>query len=208
MQADIHHFRRALCALAVQHVKTILQILEEMIARIEPLRRCKPHIVSIQRVGNNQMRPLRTFHPIGQIIGIGVGRVEKPALLHDQGLRVHRTPARIPAERAFSRQFGMQADGFGNLAALLLDGHILVLDPFQPMRGDFPIGLLHRLQLIRTARHGGRHAIHGHRHVALGEHPPEPPEPGTGAIFVNRFHVPVALTRPLCRADDFGQEGL
>ena len=44
MQAHRHHAWAAL-ALAVEHVETVLQIGEELITGIEPLRRGKAHIV-------------------------------------------------------------------------------------------------------------------------------------------------------------------
>ena len=51
-----------------------------MFARIEALRRSKAHVIGIQRVGNDQM----LFHPIGQIIRIGIGGIEKSAFLPDK----------------------------------------------------------------------------------------------------------------------------
>src|SRR5205823_5964107 len=47
----------------------------------------------------------------------------------------------------------------------------------------------------------------GHRYLRLCEQPVEPPEAGAGAVFVDRFHVPVALAEPGGGADDLGQEG-
>ena len=44
MQPDRHHARPRL-ALAVEHVEAVLEVCEELVARIEALRRCKPHIV-------------------------------------------------------------------------------------------------------------------------------------------------------------------
>ena len=55
---------------------------------------------------------------------------------------------------------------------------------------------------------GGGDAEDRHRHVAFGEHPPEPPEAGAGAVFVDQFHAHVALAGPGRGADDLGQESL
>jgi hypothetical protein len=40
------------------------------------------------------------------------------------------------------------------------------------------------------------------------EHAVQPPEAGAGAVFVDRFHVPMALARPGLRAGDFREERL
>ena len=101
---------------------------------------------------------------------------------------------------------GREPDALSDVAALLLLGEILVLEPTQSVAGDLPAGFLHRRDRFRVALHGKRDAIDGNRHVALGEHPPEPPEAGAGAIFVERFHIHVALARPGLRADDLRQQ--
>ena len=85
---------------------------------------------------------------------------------------------------------------------------VAVVDPFQAVRGDLPAGLLHRRDLLGRARQRGGDAVDGDRHLGLGEQAMQPPEAGAGAIFVDRFHVPVALAGPGRGADDLGQEGL
>ena len=45
-------------------------------------------------------------------------------------------------------------------------------------------------------------------HARAGEQPVQPPEPGPGAVVIDAFHVPVALSGPGLRAHDLGQEGL
>ena len=90
--------------------------------------------------------------------------------------------------------------------ALLVLRHVLVLDPFQAMAGDVPAGLLHGGDHVRVSlqRHGD--AEHGHRQIALGEHPPQPPEAGARAIFEHRFDIGMALAGPGLRAQYVGQE--
>ena len=65
---------------------------------------------------------------------------------------VHRTAARIPAARPLAGDERMQADRLGNRRALLFRLHVLVLDPFQAVRRDFPARILHRGDLFRAAR--------------------------------------------------------
>jgi hypothetical protein len=102
----------------------------------------------------------------------------------------------------------MEGDGLGDLATLFLLRHVLVLDPLEPVAGNLPACLLHRLNLVRRTRHRGGDAIDGERNAALCEHPPQPPEAGACAIFIDRLHVQVTLANPRLGSDDFGQEGL
>ena len=73
VKTDIHHLWRAFCPFAVEHVEIVFEIREEMLARVEALRRAEAHVVGIKRIGDDEMRALWTFNPIGKIIGIGVG---------------------------------------------------------------------------------------------------------------------------------------
>ncbi|MNK69774.1 hypothetical protein D3C87_891700 [compost metagenome] len=100
----------------------------------------------------------------------------------------------------------MQTHGFDYMLALFLFGKILVFQPAVTVAGDFPSRFLHRRNGFGVAGHGGRHAINGGGDAETGEHAPQPPEAGARAIFIDRFHVQVALTRPGLRTDDFRQQ--
>src|SRR5216684_8911006 len=63
MQAYRHHLRRRL-AFGIEHVEAVLEIGEELIAAAEPLRVDEAHVVGIETVGNNQMRPRRSLDPV------------------------------------------------------------------------------------------------------------------------------------------------
>src|SRR5690606_31432579 len=63
MQANGHHLRRAFRAFAVEHVERVFQIGEELVAGVETLRRCKAHVIGVQRIGYDQMRSVRSLHP-------------------------------------------------------------------------------------------------------------------------------------------------
>ena len=102
MQPDGHHFGRSRLPLGIKRIKRILEVIEKLVARVEPLRRGKAHIIGIQRIGYDQLIAPLNRHPIGQIIIIGVGNIIKPALLRDQGDRVDRTAPRIPSARTFA----------------------------------------------------------------------------------------------------------
>ena len=152
-------------------------------------------------------RPLM-FAPIGQVVVISVRNIGEPAFLRGKIDRVDRAAARVPAFWPLAGGDGVELDGLVDLGPLGLGGHVLVFDPFEPVAGDLPAGLLHGLDLGRCPHQRRRHAIDRHRDLGLGEQAMEPPESGAGAVFIDRFHVPMALARPLRRPDDFGQEGL
>jgi hypothetical protein len=96
MEADRHHLRRSF-AFCVQRVEAVLEIGEELVARIEALRGRKAHVVGIQRIGHDQLLPVAMLFPIRQIVRVGIGAVEKAALLRHEAVRVLRGAARIPA---------------------------------------------------------------------------------------------------------------
>ena len=59
----------------------------------------KLSIVGVHRIGNDEVRLARDFHPIGKFVVVGVGIVEKPALLHQQPASVFaRAVAAIPTK--------------------------------------------------------------------------------------------------------------
>ena len=134
--------------------------------------------------------------------------VEEAALLHHQLARVLRAAPEIPAERARAGRLGVDADRLVEMRALVGFGEILVLDPLQAVARDLPVRLLHGGDGFGVARERGRDAIDGERNVLAREQPPDAPEAGARAIFVDRLHVHVASARPRLRADDLRQERL
>ena len=66
----------------------------------------------------------------------------------DQTHSVVRSAAGVPADRRLAGDFGVQADRFGNVAGFVFRLMIPLVDPFQPMRGDYPTGFLHGSDLI------------------------------------------------------------
>ena len=93
-------------------------------------------------------------------------------------------------------------------ARLGLGGVVAVVDPAQAVGGDLPAGVLHGGDLGGGAGEGGGDAVDGDGEVAGDEEVAEAPEAGAGAVFVDRFHVPVALAGPGLGAGDLGEEAL
>jgi hypothetical protein len=81
MQADRHHLRRRR-AFGIEHVKTVLQIGEELLPAAKALRIDEAHVVGIERIRDDEMRSGRPLDPVRQIVGIGVAGVEEAAGLH------------------------------------------------------------------------------------------------------------------------------
>ena len=73
----------------------------------------------------------------------------------------------------------LRASGAAHQAAMQPDGE----HPGRTVTGDFPVSLLHRGNLLRRPREGGRHSVDGNRHFL--DQPVQTPEPGARAIFVD-----------------------
>ena len=206
MQADGQHLR-ADRAFFVKHVEGIPEIGEKLVSAVEALGRGETHVVGIERIGHDQVLIRLVRMPIGKIVGVGIGAVEKSAVLDRQRQRVFRRSALIEAQRTRARDLFVHTDRVLNMRPFLGGGEILVFDPFQTVTGDFPTGPPHRIHRGGIAGQRGRHPEHRDRHVARGEHVPQAPKPGARAVFVNRFHVHVPLAGPGRRAYDLRQEG-
>ena len=84
MQANGHHFCAAVFTFGIKRIETVFEVVEKLIACIKALRGCKAHIIGIKRIGNNQLVMAAAVHPIGQIIGVAVRDIVKPASGGDQ----------------------------------------------------------------------------------------------------------------------------
>ncbi len=206
VKADGQHLGRARLPFGVERIETVLQIGVELVARVEPLRRGEAHVVGIERVRHDQLIPPPEPHPIRQIIGIAVGNIRKTALFGGQPNRVHRTAAGVPAARTLAHDLAVKPDRFDHMRAFIRLRKILVFNPFEPVRRDLPACRLHRGNLFRRPRQGGRDAVYRDRQIL--QQPVETPEPCARAVFVDRLHVPMPLAFPGRRPHDFGQERL
>ena len=206
MQPDGQHLGPPGSPFCIEHVETVLEILVEMLARVKALRGCEPHIIGIQRVGHDQLRVSAVAPPVGQIIGVAVGAIGKPALLGHQSNGVFRAAPSIPTRRTAAGDFFMQTDRLHHVVALFLGVEIFVVDPFQAVARNFPIRFLHGGHLFGAAGQGCRHPINRQRNLHVGEQPVQPPETRPGPVLIDRFHVPVPLVGPSLRTDDLRQK--
>src|SRR6185295_5294721 len=98
MQADRHHARQAV-AFVVEDVEGVLEIGEELIARVEALRRGEAHVVRVQGVGHDELwrgvLPEVARVVPGQVVDVVVGVVDEAAVLHHQLARVGAGAPRI-----------------------------------------------------------------------------------------------------------------
>ena len=77
VQPHRHHLRAAAAAFLVKAVEAVLEILEEVLAGVEALRRCKAHVVGVERVGDDEvLRTVGLLQEVGQVVGIIVGGIE------------------------------------------------------------------------------------------------------------------------------------
>ncbi len=201
VQADRKHLGRTFGPLGIEHVKAILEIALKLITvRVSRLNR-KAHVVAVHRVRHDQLVLTASPHPVGQIICIAVGDIGEIALLGGKVHSVHGAASGVPAARGLPHHFGMKADCLADLGALFLRLHILVFYPLQTMAGNLPARLLHRLELLGRPHKSGCYTINSNWRVF--EQFVNTPEPGAAAVFIDRFHVPMALTLPGSGPGDF-----
>src|SRR6202043_3914899 len=136
-----------------------------------------------------QLRLAAGVVPIGQIVGIAVGVVDKAALLGDEAARIRAAAALIPAQGARAGDAGVYFNRFGDVVAFDRLGDILVVDPAIAVRRDLPIGGQHRGDRRRVALERHRNGIDGYRNAARQEGAMQPPEAGAAAVFVQPLHV-------------------
>ena len=72
---------------------------------------------------------------------------------------------RIPAERPLARDLRVDADRLVQVGPLLFAPKVPVVDPFQAVARDLPIGFLHRGNGFRVALQGRGDAEDRHRHA-------------------------------------------
>ena len=207
MQADRHHFRRRR-ALFVERIEGVLQIGVELVAAVEALGHGEAHVVGVERVGHDEMRPVHHPAPERQIVGIIVGVVNEAALPGDQPAGVGAGPAGIPAERPLAGNPGLDLDGAGHMLALHLLRHAVIVDPAIAVGADLVAVLQHFFGDVRMPfqRHGD--GEDGEREMPLAKQVEDTPDSGAGAVFVDRLHRHVARALERRGADNLGQEGL
>ena len=96
MQPYAHHFGSGF-ALRIEQIEGISQIGKKLVARVKPLSRSKSHIVVVERVWNHQMRLAVVIVPVGEIIGVAIGVIEKPTLLDHKLSGMNTGASGVPA---------------------------------------------------------------------------------------------------------------
>src|SRR5471032_2340825 len=98
VQADRHHLGMGR-AFLIEPVEGVAQMLLEILGLTEMSLR-ESRVVVDQRVGDHEMLLVADHRPVGQIVVVGIGVVDEPALLDHQLTRVHAgSIATVPAER-------------------------------------------------------------------------------------------------------------
>ncbi|EON20068.1 amidohydrolase [Cupriavidus sp. GA3-3] len=213
VHADRQHLGAVLAArvaFLIQDVERILQVLEELFAGIEALRRGKAHVVGVERVRHHQVRLLLAagdFHlgPEGQVVAVVVRVVQEAAVLHHQAARVGAVAAGVPAQRQFAGQ--VLDDLHADAHVLALGGFVeaLVVDPAPAVAGDLVAQFDKSAGQFRMALQRHRHAEDGQRQAALLELAQQAPDAGARAVFVDALHAHVAVGVGR-GADDLGEE--
>ena len=121
---------------------------------------------------------------------------------------MRRRAAGIPAERPLAGRLGVQTDRLAHVRGFVLAGEILVVDPFEAVGRDLPIGLAHGGDRVRIAGSAVATPKTVTGLIPRGERPPQPPEAGARAVLEHRFHVHVALAAPGLRAEHVGEKRL
>ena len=60
METDVHHLWRTGFTFRIERIETVLQVGKELVAGIEALRRREPHVVGVERIGNDEVRRRRS----------------------------------------------------------------------------------------------------------------------------------------------------
>lgn len=209
MHANRHHLG-CLIAFFVKHVECVTQVSEEMLRGIEPLRRGKTHVIRVERVRHDQVRPsfaARHFDvgPKRQIVAIVIGVVKQAPILDREPTCVRAVAARVPAQRPHARYALDCLHAETHVLGLLLGRHVLIVNPSPAMTGDFVAEFDERAREFGVPLNCHADTEHGERQATLFEFPQDAPNPGARAIFVDRLHAHVAGWIS-SGAYDFGQE--
>src|SRR6266850_6002926 len=138
MQPDRHHAP----ALGMKNVQRVLQVIEELLAGIEALRRREAHVVGVERIRNDELRLAIANVIPRQIIVVVVGVVHEAALFDHQPPGVGTGTPGVPAERPPAGQALLDLDRALHVLALELQRHILVVDPAPAVARDLVSRLL------------------------------------------------------------------
>src|SRR5262249_34583722 len=182
VQAERHHLGLR-PTLAIEHVEAVLHEREVVVGR-EEAAAPELRVVGRQAVRDDEVRAVVHPHPVRQLVVVGVGVVQKAALLDQEAPRVHAGPgAAVPAEWPLADGLLHRLDGLPDVLALLRLGELPVLDPAPAVRADVEAGFADRRRDRRVALERQRAAEHGQRQPALLEDAQHAPEAHATAVL-------------------------
>ena len=148
------------------------------------------------------------LYPVGKLVGVRVGVVEEAALLDHQSARCLRDPACVPAHRPLPAGPLDRLDRVSHVGALVLLGHVQIVNPAPAVARHFPACLDHRSRGGRVTLERLAHRVDGERQAVGLEDAVNAPEARATAVLEHRLGVEVAPAGRRRRAHDFVQERL
>ena len=146
------------------------------------------------------------LRPIGQIVRVGIGIVEKAPVLDHQSTGVGAVAPGVPTRRRGAGQLGQDRDRFGHVRAFSVFVHLLITDPAQAMRRDLVTQIEVCRHRLGVPLQRARDPEYRQRQIALLEDTQHAPKSRARAVFEEALHAHVAHRKCGC-ADDLREEG-
>src|ERR1700738_2806969 len=194
VKADRHH-PRVTCAFRIEHAQRRREMIIEIVRRAE-LGGGESIVVVRKTVGNDEMRPLADFDPIGPVIGIAIRIVEEATMLDEKraGVSAGRVAA-LPAERTSSDRPFEADNGARDDVSLLFFGQQKMPDETVAMATKVEAKLLDCCRHLRIARKRLGARVNGDRYAAFPYQIDDPPKADPRAVFEQRFGDEIAGAR-------------
>ncbi len=92
VQADRHHGRTACQSFGMKRVETVPQIGEELLALGETIRDGEPHVVDVERIGDDELRRDRVampvmVEPVRKVVVVSIRNIGETAPLRRRASR-------------------------------------------------------------------------------------------------------------------------
>lgn len=206
MQTDSHHLRRAVLALFVQDIESVLDVIVKPSRIAEPRRRREEfEVVAIIAVRDHEtslrslaVSLLRQINPVRNIVCVRIACPEKlfaHLLVHggDESSALRRGAAVVPALRSVAGKLLESRDAVANVLLFSFGGEVLMIDPTVGVRGDvvaFFHAASHYLWLLLAS---GADGVEGKFHLVVVEQLEEAPPASARAVLELGFAAVVAL---------------
>ena len=138
-------------ALGSQLLQRVDQVLGEIPRGDEPVREQELEVVCVERVRDDEVRVPSDVHPVGELVRIRVGVVEKAALLDDETAGRFRPATRVPTDGSDAADAFDGLDRPAHVFALLVLRHVAVVDPAPAVTRNLPAGVDHRTRRLGVA---------------------------------------------------------